>query len=366
MPERVYVSAANLKCPGASDLAGLADLAAGRARAPLERVCLGDEEVMLGETLELDRSSPYYPTRSKEKVMRREVIAATMCVAELLEGLELPASAMAEIPLFVASGMSFERQGGDADWFVRASRALNECSSTSERNRRLGQLTPPLLALRTLTNATSSFIAEQTRVTGNNATFGVTSLSGFHALQEGWDAVRSGQSAMAIVGGASRGGVGSFFMYRNFFRDAAGWKESIATAFLLLESGASLQARGASPLCELVLLRNAALVPTLTGHGDATPFERFAEFGSSAPLAVYGGAFCVPEHVRLTAAVASWWPRAVSLFDALGNTGVANVFLDILTGVALSGAARPVDCLDRDPYSRECLVRITPYSYAAT
>jgi hypothetical protein len=302
MPERVYVSAANLKCPGASGLAALAALATGRTRAPLERVRLGTDEVVLGEALELDRASSYYPTRSNEKVMRREVIAATMGVAELLEGVELPAAARAEIPLFVASGMSFERQGGDADWFARTSRALSECASSRERNRRLGQLTPPLLALRTLTNATSSFIAEQTHVTGNNTTFGVTSISGFHALDEGCNAVRSGRSAMAIVGGASRGGVGSYFMYRNFFSDAAGWKESIATAFLLLESGASAEARGASPLCELVTLRSAPLVPTLTRQNEARPFEYFADYGSSAAFAVYGGAFCAREHDRLTAA----------------------------------------------------------------
>jgi hypothetical protein len=361
MQERVFVSAANVKCPGVCDIADLADLVDGRKQAPLDRVCLAGDEILLGNEIQLDRASPFYPSRSNEKVMRREVIAATMGVSELIQDIDLPPLAKADVPLFVASGMSFERQGCDVDWFSKVVRAMNECSSTRERNKRLGQVTPPLLALRTLTNATSSFIAEQTHVTGNNTTFGSTSIGGFYALKEGFDAVRSGQCPMAVVGGASRGGIASYFIYRNFFPDPSGWKESIATVFLLLESGSGIRARGAEPLCELTVLRSTGVPPSLARDDDSIPFRRFAEYGRSASLAVYSGAFCTNEFVRLTSAVGESWTRAESLYGALGNCGVSNIFLSVLTGIALSNSPGPVDCLDRDPYSRECLVRATTY-----
>jgi hypothetical protein len=357
MPERVFVSAATVKCPGVSEIADLAELLSGRKEPPLQRFQLAGDEVLLGEDVPLDRGSPFYPPRRNQKVMRQEVIAATMGVCELLERAEVPAAAKADIPLFVASGLSLERQAGDLDWFSKAFRATLESSSSGERNKRLGQLAPPLLALRTLTNATSSFIAEQTGVAGNNTTFGNTSISGFYALKEGFDAVVSGQCSLALVGAASRGGVASYFMYRNFFADARGWRESLATAFLLLESETSLHERGVRPLCELTVLRTAPRPPSLTRPDEEIPFGAFADDASGASLALYSGAFCRSEHQRFGEAVATWWPRAESLFESLGNTGPANVFLGILAGLARAEQPGPLDCLDRDPYARECLVR---------
>jgi hypothetical protein len=360
MGQRVFVSGANVKGPGVRGLTDLADLVTGRASAPLTPCRVAGQDILLGEEIALDRQSPFYPQRSDEKVMRPEVIAATMGVCELFQDLGLATSPKSDIPLFVAGGLTLERHIGDGDWFAKAFQATRDCPGGDELNRRLSQFTPPLLALRTLTNATSSFIAQQTGVAGDNTTFGNTSLSGFYALKEGFDAVGSGTSTMAVVGGASRGGLASYFMYRNFFDDNSGWKESTASAFLLLESESSLRARGALPLGELTELRSSGTPPVLTGRDTMAPFGAFALNGADASLAVYSGAFCQSEHERLGAAVSGSWARAVSIFESLGNAGASNIFLDILTGLALAGPRATVDCLDRDPYSRDSLVRITP------
>jgi hypothetical protein len=354
--ERVFVSAATAKCPGVAEVADLAEVVTGRRPVPLERVRFGADELLLGEEIELDRESPFYPTRSNEKVMRKEVVAATIAVSELVDRASILPAARAEMPLFVASGMSMERQTGDLDWFSGALRAVRESAAASERNRSLGQLTPPLLALRTLTNAATSFIAERARVAGNNSTFGSTSLSGFHALQEAFDAVRDGSCPMALAGGASRGGIPSYFVHRNFCPDTGGWRESVAVVFLLLESGTSLQERGASALCELIELRSGG-IPRVTGRIDSVPFARFSARGADGALAVYSGAFRRSEFEALRSAVAAAWERSASLFPSLGNAGPSNVFLNLLTGIALLDGPGTVDCLDRDPYSRESFVR---------
>jgi hypothetical protein len=359
MPERVFVSGANLKCPGVTELGDLADLLRGRKPSPLTPVQVGSAEIMLGEEVGVDRSSPFYPTRSNEKVMRSEVIAATIGVCELLQQLEPDDVAKSEIPLYVAAGTSLERKIGDLDWFARAFAAVVDCSSHSERNKRLSQVTPPLLALRTLTNATSSFIAERTQVAGNNTTFGSTSISGFYALKEGYEAVRGGRCSMAVVGGASRGGVASYFMYRNFFDDSADWRESLSSTFLLLESESSVERRAVRPLCELTLLQAGGSPPCLSRSDPGVPFARFAAHAAGAPLAIFSGAFCRSEFVRQRAAVSTSWAEWASLFEVLGNGGTANVFLNILAGLALSDGRGSVDCLDRDPYCRESLVRAT-------
>ena len=203
--EKVFVSAATVKCPGATTVADLAALATGHAEPPLKSVRFGDEEILLGEDIELQRQSPFYPARSSEKLMRREVIAASIGVSELLEGVEVPDGSAADVPLFVAAGMSMEGHTGDLDWLSKTFRALTECSGDRERNRRLNQLTPPLLAVRTLTNATASFVAERTSIAGNNTTFGSTSLSGFYALNEAFHEIATGERPMCLVGAASQG-----------------------------------------------------------------------------------------------------------------------------------------------------------------
>jgi hypothetical protein len=358
MRERVFVSAAGVRAPAVRTAADLAELVRGDRPSPLELFTVGGEEIRLGEQIPMDRASPFYPSRSNEKIMRKEVIAAAVNVCELLAEAGLPGGLRVDVPLFVASGVTLERQVGDVDWFAKAFEAVRASAGGAERNRRLSHVTPPLLALRTLTNATSSFIAEQTGVTGNNTTFGNTSQAGFHALREGFDAVASRAVPMALVGGASRGGIASYLTFRNFFEDPADWRESIATAFLLLESGTSLGVRAGKALCEVVELAGTTRPPALVNAAPDTPFEEFASRGATASLAVYSGAFCGREERKLRAAAAAAWPRAESLFESLGNGGAANLFLGIAVGASLLGGAGVADCLDRDPYGRDSFVRL--------
>ena len=97
--------------------------------------------------------------------------------------------------------------------------------------------------------------------------------------------------------------------------------------------------------------------PRVTKIADDVPFSRFVPYAADSSVAVYSGAYCAGEFVELEQAVSASWPRGASLFPAIGNTGAANIFLSLLTGIALAGAAGIVDCLDRDPYSREAFVR---------
>jgi 3-oxoacyl-(acyl-carrier-protein) synthase len=354
--ERVFVAAATVKCPGVSEVSDLAALATGRRTAPLQAVAFGDDEILIGEAVGLERDSPYYPPRSSEKLMRREVLAATIGVAELLARVDVPSGAAANIPLFVASGTSMEGHTRDLDWLSNTFRALTDCSGDAQWNKRLMQLTPPLLAVKTLTNAAASFVAERTHVAGNNTTFGSTSIGGFYALNEAFHAIATGNCPMCLVGAASRGGIVSHVTYRNFRGERVGWRESAAAVFLLLENEASLAARGATPLCELTTLRSAG-GPRVTNSADGVPFSRFAPYGADGSLAVYSGAFCESEFRELKHAVSTSWTRSAALFPAIGNTGAANIFLGILTGIGILPAPCIVDCLDRDPYSRESFVR---------
>jgi hypothetical protein len=356
MREKVFVAAATVKCPGAKDIRDLGALATGHAVAPLNSVPFGSDEILIGEEVGIDRDSPFYPSRSSEKLMRREVIAAAVGVSELLSGIDVANASISGMPLFVATGMSMEGQPGDLAWLTTTFLALTDSSGDGQRNKRLTQLTPPLLAVKTLTNATASFIAERTQIAGNNTTFGSTSVSGQYALTEAFYAIATGDCDMCLVGGASQAGIVSHVTYRNFPCSPSGWRESTAAVFLLLESEKSLNTRGAKPLCELTILATAGR-PRVKRTTKTDAFSRFTSYGADGSQAVYSGAFCEDEFLELTEAISGSWSRRASLFPFIGNAGAANIFLNILTGVAVLGAPGLIDCLDRDPYSRESFVR---------
>ncbi len=358
---RVFVSAINVKSTEISDLNDLHFLIETNKPNQLKEFQVGDEKIYLGEEFNLDTSSKYYPSKSNEKVMRAEVIAATVCVGEMLNEAQIAEEKLYDIPLYISTGICFERMEGDMDWFSKVIQSSLEATTIKDKNIRMNQIIPPLISLRTLTNATSSFVAQYCKLAGNNSTFGITSQSAFCALKEAFRAIETGESDFAFAGGASRGGLSSYFMFKNFNPSLSNWKECSSASFLLLESEESLIRKNKKPLCEITDLFSSKAIPEILNPVSQTPFSEFSSAGNVSDLCIFGGAFRISEHEEAKKGADAIWEKTFSLYPLMGNFGPAGLFMNIAASLYFfnKNKFRMIDCADRDPYNRESLVRLT-------
>jgi len=273
----------------------------------------------------------------------------------LIEKENIAAELLAEIPLYISSGVFVEKQEGDLDWLTKAFTIIVESKTTEEKNRKLNQLLPPLLALRTLTNSAESFVAQSTGLAGNNTTFGNTSQSAYAALKEGCRAIQTGESEMAVVGGTNRGGVSSFFLHKSFSPDkTSDWKECTAVSFLILESEKSLAVKNKTPLCEISNLESSTHIPGIFETNKKSVEEVFSKNNVNAELCVLGGAFREKEYLRDKTEAENKWKEVFSLFPLFGNLGSAGLFMNIAAALFHFNEKNKsqADCIDKDVYNR--------------
>jgi hypothetical protein len=351
---RVFISALNMKAPGISGMEDFFSTLSENKSIVFKKEVYDNETIFLSEKIDLT-ASPYYPSRSNEKVMRSEVVAATVCAKELIEKELIPVELLSEIPLYISSGVFLEKQEGDLDWLTKAFTIIVESKTVEEKNRKLNQLLPPLLALRTLTNSAESFVAQSTGLAGNNTTFGNTSQSAYAALKEGFRTIQTGASEIAVVGGTNRGGVSSFFLHKTFSSDKnSNWKECTAVSFLILESEKSLKAKNKKAWCEIVKLESSTHVPKIFGSNTTTLEEAFPQNNTDPEMSIIGGAFREEEYLKDKLEAEKKWKEVFSLFPLFGNLGSAGLFMNIAAALFYfneknkSGA----DCIDKDVYNR--------------
>ncbi|OFY69207.1 MAG: hypothetical protein A3G23_06570 [Bacteroidetes bacterium RIFCSPLOWO2_12_FULL_37_12] len=360
MPQRVFISACNSKCPGASTLDDFYSILEKGDASFLLPVPVDSETLLLGTKIKPTASTEFSPSKSNEKVMRTEVIGATECVCEMLKSAELPESIIPDIPLYISSGVCFERQVNDMDWFSKALYASLSSKTNEEKNKKIYHAIPPLLALRTLTNSAESFVAQHSKLAGNNTTFGITSQSAYFALKEGYDAVHLGEYDMAVAGGANGGGISSYFMFKNFMPADSVWKESTCASFLLLESEESVKKRRINPLCEITGFKFSGDVPDLANNKNIVPFIHFTEYGKDAEVCILGSSFRESEYLDEKKCAESIWKEVYSLYPLFGGCGSAGVFMSIAVAIYFfkKNGHRFIDCAERDVFKRESLVRL--------
>ena len=131
----------------------------------------------------LDTTSPYFPKRGDEKIMRQDTKAAIILINELLDAFAVGLD-RDEMGLYVASGVFIENFEKHLGHLVSVFEHIIEAKDEAEKLFSIYRASPPLLALQTLTNSTMSFIAQYTGIKGNNATFGTSSSAGFDAILE--------------------------------------------------------------------------------------------------------------------------------------------------------------------------------------
>lgn len=296
-----------------------------------------------GELL-TDRSSPFFPERSDEKVMREDVKASVVAARQMLA--DYDKQLLEETDLFVANGIFIEDTGKQLQRMIEVYRALGSDVDMQEKVRRLYQATPPLLALQTLTNSTMSFVSQYTGIKGNNATFGNTSLSAFHALEKAVAALEAG-SERALVCASSGGGVVSFMTFQSFFDDREGWKESGAAVCLFLEKNKPGTAR-------ITGLRSNQRTE------KQVPAWEELRIDDRATHTIFSGAFTRRQYETDLGYCSGFAKNVFSFFPQYGNLGPAGPLLAVTRAQEIIAAdpSALVDIFDRDPYGCESYIRI--------
>jgi hypothetical protein len=306
---------------------------------------------LAGEIL-LDRDSPFFPNRSDEKIMRTDVVASIIAINSLFEKFKTSDS-RDDFALYVASGVFIEKIENHTKHLIKVYEELNEQSTAQETMQKVYRGSPPLLALQTLTNAAMSFISQYTGIKGNNATFGTTSISGFYALHEAFNATFY-DAAPSVVCASNGGGAHSYLMNSPMYDNKDGWKESTAVGCLLLgKKEAHLKS-----FCEITALKTTPFKSQLENQKIKRTWADLVS-EPKAELVIYSGAFTPAEQLNDTEYCKIHWSQSLSLFDEFGNLGTANSVASIITGIALlDGRYSKIDIVDRDIYGSESWIRI--------
>jgi hypothetical protein len=292
--------------------------------------------------------------------MRDDVIAAVICVSELLNNCSVPESERCDIPIFVANGIFIENLTERFSFLNEALAAAISSKDFKDRNEKVYRVVPPLLALRTLTNSTKSFVSQYTGLAGNNGTYGNTSQSAVYALKDAVHLLRSQRTRRVVVGSSNCTGSYSYFSFKNFTDDPDNWKESACSAFLMLETQQGLEERNAKPLCKLDHITDANIIENIFELNDHTPFERLGN-PRDTELGIYSGAYALNDHQKEKMCAEKLWKNTLSLYPELGFLGSASVFMNIISGSnsITQNQVKSVSCVNRDVYNRESLIGIS-------
>jgi 3-oxoacyl-(acyl-carrier-protein) synthase len=357
MGNRVVISGLAFRAPGMDNLESVWRAMNDDSFAvPFEEATICEDGKIYGALIDLDQSSPHFPSRSKLKVMRSDVVAAMICAGDLLDQVGLVD--MVDVPLYVSSGAGFDLSVDQIAKVTDAYFAKSDSEAWQDRWSRLNIILPPLWVLKTLPISAACFVAEKLGAKGDNATFGSTSHGTYYALLEGEKKIRQGQSDMVVVGATNSIGIYSSLTYKNFSRNGLIWKESEGAAFLLLENMDSCQQHGRQPLAEIVGMNSKTTVPEIFSEDDNAPYQDFIQH--SAPMCIFGGGLSHDDFLLEEQVCQSNWSDSFCWKSKLGILGNIGIIMNIISAIALIGHKNQekIDCLNRDPYGRESRVRL--------
>ena len=329
--------------------------------APFQTITISDESEAHVATLDLETTSPHYPSGSKLKLMRTDVIAAVVCAAELSEQAGMDSDDMRDLPLYISNGSSFDLGVEQLSEITSAFLKRSPEEDWSSRYQRVHHSLPPMYVLRTLANAAECFVSQQTGARGDNATFGGSSHATYLALQEVIRRIERHESEMALLGACNGIGIFSALTYANRLEPGSRWRESEGAGFLLIESEASLSRSGRRPLAEIIFMQASTTVPAIFSANTLPPYREFR--ADPADYCIYSGGLSETGHERQETACAGKWGQSFSWFPQLGILGNHAVLMNMATAIALFLHAKiqRADCINRDAYGRESLIQLQAF-----
>jgi hypothetical protein len=356
----VYLTDFSILLPGINDLESLIGAFTGTFTPPImERQILSNGQYAEFGKPDIVKDSEYYPHRQDLKIMRKDVLAATICACKLMKKMQLPSDKVPYIPFYMSSGAFVENLFSQS---ARTTDSINKAfdiSDTARINEMLYKAIPPLLALNTLTNAASSYVAQYSKLAGRNATFGNTSAGSAYALHSAFNEIRNGDSDLAVAGASNIGELYSYLSLNQFSEMSEGWRESAGAALLILSEKKFLEENSVQPLCIIEFVKFSNSIPRLAARTDYQNSE-FQNVIAGGKIVVFSGAYTADSYAQQLNLFKTMIPFAFSWFPVLGNAGPVNNILNLLTGIILmkNRNADSVFCIDKDPYGRESLIKI--------
>lgn len=184
----------------------------------------------------MDKQDPFYPNPSDLKVMREDTIAAVVLARRILNRANFTEETIRNMSLMFANSNFIDNDILDFDTISQAIGEIQKSSSAEEKNKTLGAGISPLIPLRTLTNGTESFIAQYTKIQGENATYGSTCIASGHALKDAVNTMLLSISECALIGGSHYANGFSFLNQYLNLKSLSGYKESTSSSLILLET----------------------------------------------------------------------------------------------------------------------------------
>ncbi|MCX6272647.1 MAG: beta-ketoacyl synthase N-terminal-like domain-containing protein [Bacteroidetes bacterium] len=360
MSRKAFITGYCLRAPGINSDTDLYEtLVGGRFNPVFTSIEIAENYFTEVGLIDFGCEDRFLPKASLQKTMRPDVLASCICISELMEKYAITREEAESMPLFVANGVTLEPVWEENNAVHAAFYSENHPLHKAEKQAILYQSFPPLSALRTLTNATESFISQVSGLAGNNVTFGSTSLSGFYTLQEGVRRIKRGECKRVIVGGSFFAGIFSNLSFKNFAPDSRR-RESTVAVYLLLESEEKRKERGNHGGYFVHEMKSLARVAPVDEKPNGQPYVEMVKHCQPGPVLYSGGltghSFQEESEVLQTTRLPQF-----SWFPFLGHLGAVSMLMNVITGISLLGceSAAMVNCLDRDPYGRESLAVIS-------
>lgn len=299
----------------------------------------------------INRDIENYIIRSDEKIMRQDVIGSILIINEML-GENTPKE-VENIPLYVSNGAFVENTEKHLNRIINVYKSIEKGLSQEEIIRNIYRVSPPLIALETLTNSTMSFIAQYTGIKGNNATFGNTSISSVYALQEASIALQT--TPMVIVNSSNCAGAYSYLTNSSVLGYDEEWKESTGVACLLL---GSQQNDNRTSLARITLVKNSFNIPNLESKGIERAWSELIP-DTDADAIICSGAYSEKENQLDIDYCKKHNSNVYSHFSSYGNLGPSNVFFGIIKALEfIQKGSNIIDVIDRDVFGRESIIRV--------
>jgi len=362
MKKEVFLSGYSLRLPGIDSLPDIEMMAEGQKNFLKKQVKLADpnRHAEFGE-LEFAHDIAHFPQRQDAKIMRQDVLAASICAGELMEKMGFPEDTVQDIPLYLSSGVFIENIFGQSDKTTEIFKKALTLTDRSKMREMLFKAVPPLLALNTLTNASSSYVAQYSNIAGRNTTLGNTSVSGAQSLALACSDITNGLSDVAVAGASSRGELFSFLTFSQFTDDQSSWRESAGACLLALSDKDFFEKQNSLPICRIESIDFSRNVPSLmakTVIDDISFIHELKDF----PFVVFSGAFTLDSFRQQETFFKSICSgKTFSWFPVLGNTGPVNSLLALLTCTVFMRKYKisSAVCVDIDPYNRQSLIKIS-------
>ncbi len=353
---KIFITGINFRLPGISSLIKLNSIEAPvTAKSTLYDLEYQNQLQTLH--LDLDEQSKYFPSQKDVKVMREDVIAATICAQELLDSAKIETKERANIPLYMSNGTCLDQYLNNINNISAAYFDNSVNSELATKHKRVERVLPPLFVLNALTNSACSFVSQYSGIKGDSTVYGNTSHATIDALAEGISNLKNMSSSIAVVGAANGAGLFFALTFNNFsHKSNHTWRMSNAAIMILLETEESLRGSSRAPLAEIALIKTGKNVPRLVTSQSKNIFENYY---SKSSMACFSGGLRQVDFETEKTALQNKYKTIFSLYPHIGCAGTVSPIINIaLSCNFLKHGHRSVDCLNRDPFGRESLITL--------